>query len=384
MSLHNYIERHIVDLPKHILSIEDLTIGQINYIFGLTDELKENPDISEYYDILKEKCVFSHFEEASSRTRLSSERAAYDLGVFGNHLGPGESSVEKGEILEDIVNTYETNKANILVIRGDYDLKYQLTEEQLINCKTRLINAGDKREHPTQALLDLYLLMKKANVDDIRDLNLDVVFVGHTNGYRAAQSLVKGLTKYTRCNVSNILPVGGEAMGMEWGLKNVVKLKVYPYPYVTELENIDIDNIKELEVYNEEDAQSIDRWLIKGDELEMFISSRKQYQEKLAEGIKNADVLYFCRSTNKGDPAIVHGLTPRFVDENAKDTMSIMHPRPIGCKELDRRFDNTKRDFYTYAQPIAGYDVRKALFFAMLIEDNLLNNTYQATLEDFV
>ena len=384
MGLRNYIGKNRVDLPKHLLGIEDLDAEQINYIIGLADELKKNPDISEYYDILKGKRIYTHFGEASSRTRLSSDRAAGDLGVFENHLGVNESSAEKGEILEDTINTYETNNADILVIRGDYDFNYQLTEEELINFSVRIINAGDKKEHPTQALLDLYVLMKKANVDDIRDLNLDVVFVGHTDGYRATQSLVKVLTKYTQCNVSNIVPEYGEPMGMEWGLKNIVKLNEYRYSGVTELENIDIENTKKLEVYDESDPENNQRIYIEGEELENFISSRKQYEEQLAYGIKNADVLYFCRPTNEGKPAIVYGLTPTFVDENAKDTTSIAHPRPIGSKELDRRFDNTKRDFYTDIQPFAGYDVRKSLFFAMLFEDYLEMNKSQKLLSDFL
>jgi aspartate carbamoyltransferase catalytic subunit len=97
------------------------------------------------------------------------------------------SSVDKGESLKDTALTLSAYDPDVIVLRhpdvGAAQFVAQLTQ-------ARVVNAGDgKGQHPTQALLDLYVMREAFG----RLAGLQVAIVGDIIHSRVARSLVQAL-----------------------------------------------------------------------------------------------------------------------------------------------------------------------------------------------
>jgi aspartate carbamoyltransferase catalytic subunit len=132
-----------------LLSIESLSDPQIGEILDRADAFLQQQNGSEG---LKGKIVFNLFYENSTRTLMSFSTAAHRLGASVVTLSVEQSSVKKGESLEDTARTLDAMRPDLLVIRhGDTGAPQRVAE--IMNGP--VINAGDgTNEHPTQALLD--------------------------------------------------------------------------------------------------------------------------------------------------------------------------------------------------------------------------------------
>jgi aspartate carbamoyltransferase catalytic subunit len=96
--------------------------------------------------------VATLFFEASTRTRLSFERAAKALSADVMSFAPSTSSLSKGESLKDTALTLKAMGADIMVVRhGATGAPWRVAE--WTGCP--VVNGGDgAHQHPTQALLD--------------------------------------------------------------------------------------------------------------------------------------------------------------------------------------------------------------------------------------
>jgi aspartate carbamoyltransferase catalytic subunit len=103
---------------KHLLSIADLTLDEIDEILRLTDSFVE---VSERaipkVPALRGRTVVSLFFEESTRTRLSFETAAKRLSADTMNFSVSTSSVKKGESLRDTVETIEAMGIDAVVVR---------------------------------------------------------------------------------------------------------------------------------------------------------------------------------------------------------------------------------------------------------------------------
>ena len=109
-------------------------------------------------------CLF--FWEPSTRTKLSFEHAAKALGFNVLDFSPSLSSVQKGESLEDTLNTLISLKIDGLVMRHPEN---KISEQiaKLLPKEVLFINAGDgNHAHPTQGLLDAFTISKLKNISD--------------------------------------------------------------------------------------------------------------------------------------------------------------------------------------------------------------------------
>ncbi|MEO7635080.1 MAG: aspartate carbamoyltransferase catalytic subunit [Sphingomicrobium sp.] len=98
------------------------------------------------------KILFNLFYENSTRTLMSFAAAAHRLGAAVITLPVEQSSVKKGETLEDTARTLNAMHPDALVIRHAKNGSAALVADIL---EAPVINAGDgTNEHPTQALLD--------------------------------------------------------------------------------------------------------------------------------------------------------------------------------------------------------------------------------------
>ncbi|MEM1540140.1 MAG: aspartate carbamoyltransferase [Candidatus Bathyarchaeia archaeon] len=173
---------------RDIISIRDFSREEIDYILKVAEAME--PLAKKGSDMLRGKILATLFFEPSTRTRLSFEAAIHKLG--GSSIGFAEAeiaSVRKGENLADTVRTVE-NYADVIAIRHPLEGAARLAAEF---AKVPIINGGSgAEEHPTQALLDLYTIMKeKGRIDGLK-----IALVGDLRYGRTVHSLAYALSYY--------------------------------------------------------------------------------------------------------------------------------------------------------------------------------------------
>ena len=96
--------------------------------------------------------VINLFFESSTRTSLSFQMAAEHLGLKILNFDISHSSVNKGESLQDTLQTIDALGVDLAVVRHQADWPALIEGVPL---QMGLVNAGSGTfEHPTQALLD--------------------------------------------------------------------------------------------------------------------------------------------------------------------------------------------------------------------------------------
>ncbi|MGH9305458.1 MAG: aspartate carbamoyltransferase catalytic subunit [Acidimicrobiales bacterium] len=144
---------------KHLLSVAELGRDGIEEVMRVADSFLEVTERSiPKVPTLRGKTVASLFFEDSTRTRLSFETAAKRLSADVMGFSVSASSVNKGESLRDTVQTITAMGVDGLVVRhasaGVPHMVAGWTDASVIN-------AGDGwHEHPTQALLDCYTILR--------------------------------------------------------------------------------------------------------------------------------------------------------------------------------------------------------------------------------
>jgi len=173
---------------RDIISIKDFTRKEIDYILKTAEAIE--PLAKSGSDMLHGKMLATLFFEPSTRTRLSFEAAMHKLG--GSAIGfakPEIASVKKGENLADTIRVVE-NYADVIALRHPLEGAARLAAEF---AQIPIINAGSgAEEHPTQALLDLYTILKEKNQID----RLNIALVGDLRYGRTVHSLAYALSLY--------------------------------------------------------------------------------------------------------------------------------------------------------------------------------------------
>jgi aspartate carbamoyltransferase catalytic subunit len=209
---------------KHLLGLEDLSRQDIELVLATAKSFKEvsSRDIKKV-PALRGKTVVTLFFEPSTRTRISFELAAKRLSADTLNIAVDVSSTSKGETLLDTARNIEAMNVDAMVVRHSSSGSVLLLAEGL---KCSVVNAGDGcREHPTQALLDMFTLQEKFG----RIEGLKVGIIGDILHSRVARSNIWGLTKLgakvTVCGPATLMPRGIEAMGVDvcYDLKKVLK-----------------------------------------------------------------------------------------------------------------------------------------------------------------
>lgn len=171
---------------EHIISMRDLTSDDLMFLVetaGRIEREELSPDLSGRVAALL-------FYEPSTRTCFSFESAMKRLG--GETLlmkGTGGTSVQKGESFADTLKTIE-RYSDIMVIRSAIEGAARFAAEKV---GIPVVNAGDgANQHPTQALLDLYSIMKTQG----RLENLTIGLVGDLKFGRTVHSLAQALAAF--------------------------------------------------------------------------------------------------------------------------------------------------------------------------------------------
>jgi aspartate carbamoyltransferase catalytic subunit len=200
---------------KHLLSVADLRREDVERILDTAEALADPHD---KLPTLRGKLVLTLFFEASTRTSSSFELAAKRLSADVMSFKAGGSSVEKGETLKDTVLTLAQYDPDAIVVRHPRAGAPELVARHVASCGggAAVVNAGDgKRQHPTQALLDLHTMRQALG----RLEGLHVAIVGDVLHSRVARSLIQALdlvgAETTLVGPPTLLPRGIERMGCE-------------------------------------------------------------------------------------------------------------------------------------------------------------------------
>ncbi len=173
---------------RDIISVKDFTREEIDYLLKIAGAME--PIAKSGSDMLHGKTLATLFFEPSTRTRLSFEAAMHKLG--GTAIGfaePEIASIKKGENLADTVRVVE-NYADVIALRHPLEGAARLAAEF---AQVPVINAGSgAEEHPTQALLDLYTILKEKKRID----GLNIALVGDLRYGRTVHSLAYALSLY--------------------------------------------------------------------------------------------------------------------------------------------------------------------------------------------
>jgi aspartate carbamoyltransferase catalytic subunit len=311
MPIDNFFNRDIV-------SIKDFSRQDLEFIFNCTDRVSALGQ-NQKTELGKGRTLGYIFYEPSTRTRMSFEAAMASLG--GSSIGifdSKSSSVEKGESLADTIRIMDLY-SDVIVLRHPLDGSSRFAAELSEN---PLINAGSgSEEHPTQAMLDLYTILKeKGRID-----GLSIGIVGDLKYGRTVYSLIYGLANYN------------------------VDVHLISPPTLT---------IRKESIYDMEKKK-----------LKMY--EHYELEDKI---LTKLDVIYVTRIQKERFPDLqeyekVKGTYT--IDSNTllktKPDVSIMHPMPR-MQEISHSVDNTKNAVY-FKQAAYGKKLRAALL-ALVLNEN--------------
>ena len=168
---------------KHLISISDLARDDVERILETAGAFA---GVEEKLPTLQGKLVLNLFFESSTRTSSSFELAAKKLSADVMSLKAAGSSLDKGESLKDTLLTLAAYDPHAIVIRHAQIGAPELAARY---SNAAVVNAGDgKRQHPTQALLDLFTMREALGRLD----GLHVAIVGDVLHSRVARSLDPG------------------------------------------------------------------------------------------------------------------------------------------------------------------------------------------------
>ncbi len=144
--------------PGSLISIADLSIGEVAHVLELTSQL-EQMAAAEKAKLLAGRKVALLFYESSTRTRTSFELAAKSLGATTTLVSDKSSSIEKGESLKDTGLTLRALGAECIILRHPSSGSPYVLERAT---DLPVLNAGDgMHQHPSQALLDLRTMIAR-------------------------------------------------------------------------------------------------------------------------------------------------------------------------------------------------------------------------------
>ncbi|MCF7919201.1 MAG: aspartate carbamoyltransferase [Candidatus Cloacimonetes bacterium] len=171
---------------KNLISMRDLDKADIIKLLSTAEKIESG----ELKINIEGKLAALLFFEPSTRTLFSFDTAMKKMG--GKSLimtGTGTTSVSKGESFSDTLMTI-SQYADIIIQRSPIEGAARYASEVV---DIPVVNAGDgANQHPTQALLDLYSIMKTQGTLE----SLKIGMVGDLKFGRTVHSLCQALADF--------------------------------------------------------------------------------------------------------------------------------------------------------------------------------------------
>ncbi len=167
-------------LGRDFLSAADFTADETLALFQLAARFKKSVPAQAERAGLSGKAVAVLFQKPSLRTRVTFELAVHQLGGYAVVLTQAEVGLGQREAVKDVARNLDL-WVDAIVARV---FEHQTLEEMAEWAKVPVINALSDREHPCQALADLFTLWERWG--DLKGHRL--TFIG--DGFNVAHSLL--------------------------------------------------------------------------------------------------------------------------------------------------------------------------------------------------
>src|SRR3989339_111605 len=138
---------------QDLLTVEDVTLPDINEIFTLSSEMKKER-LTYSGKPLCGKSIGMIFAKSSTRTRVSFEVGIRELGGFSIFLEESKLQVGRGETIPDTARVL-SRYLHAVIIRT---YKHEEVVEFAKYAHIPVINALTDEYHPCQALADIFTI----------------------------------------------------------------------------------------------------------------------------------------------------------------------------------------------------------------------------------
>ncbi|MBP5791736.1 MAG: aspartate carbamoyltransferase [Kiritimatiellae bacterium] len=201
-------------MPYHTLFAQQFDRGLLERLCTLANRIrfinKSKEGALYLKNVLAHKRAMLYFSQPSSRTFLSHLAACQILGITTGSVRDAATSSEfKGESHEDSIRTFSSYFDMIIMRSPEQGLAEKMAWE-LSNSErpVPILNAGSgKDQHPTQALLDIYTLIRSFETKGGID-GRTVVFCGDLKRGRTVRSLSYLLTNFN--DIQQVFVAPGE------------------------------------------------------------------------------------------------------------------------------------------------------------------------------
>ncbi len=298
---------------KNLISMRDLKKQDILYLMEIASKIEEG----ELVPNMQRKLAALLFYEPSTRTMFSFDTAMKRMN--GDTIimsGTKNTSAKKGETFADTLQTI-AQYSDIIIMRSPIEGAARFASEIV---DLPVVNAGDgANQHPTQALLDLYSIIKTQ--DRLEDLKIGLA--GDLRFGRTVHSLSQAMAVF----------------GTEFKFISPTFLKMPDY--------------------------------IKDDLIEKNIIFEEC--SELEGNIEDLDILYVTRIQKErfADPEDYEKVSGSYVLNkamlgNVKENFKVLHPLPR-VDEIDTDVDDTEFAYY-FPQAKNGVYTRQAIISILLGE----------------
>ena len=185
-------------MSHNLLTISDLTRKDIVALFTRTDKIRERRTTAV---VNSSQLGGLLFFEASTRTRIGFEAAAWKLGIQTVVMNETKNNtrMSEGESIRDTIRTLNPYVTFFCIRHPDENIFSEVlpfTDHPVINCG----NGYD--EHPTQALIDAYAIWTKFGTLD----GLTITMIGDLRYTRSVHSLLLLLSRFSDVTVQQFAP----------------------------------------------------------------------------------------------------------------------------------------------------------------------------------
>ena len=175
-------------MSKNLINFSDLTKKDIYDLIELANNFKSEDSLDyRNENLFPDKKIASIFCEPSTRTKLSFEIAAHNIGAKFIDFDLSNSSMNKGETLQDTLEAMEMMGVNLCILRHTESVIHDLVKDF---SNMQFVNAGEGSiSHPTQTLIDLMTIHEsKENFD-----KLNITIVGDLDHSRVVSSFIEAI-----------------------------------------------------------------------------------------------------------------------------------------------------------------------------------------------
>ena len=174
---------------KHLTSLKELSKDEILELLDLADNFIDSEGFIRRDPLFPDKKVINIFCEPSTRTKISFEIAASNLGCQVIDFDVDSSSLKKGETLKDTIDNLSKMNINLCVLRHKDSIIHDLIDqtESMV-----FVSGGEGAiSHPSQGLLDIMTIRHSKDLD-----NSNILIIGDLDHSRVFQSFVDGMSNF--------------------------------------------------------------------------------------------------------------------------------------------------------------------------------------------